>query len=102
MAYDETKVLRADIGKHLVVARRKDDVWYVAGICGKEGCTGGFMLDFLGRGSHWKAHLFADGEKGLVEYSERAVVGGSWFPVRMDGSGGFALLLTRMDPVAGR
>ena len=97
MTYDETVVPVAEIGRHLVVARRKGGVWYVAGICGEAGYTGGFMLDFLGRGGKWKARLFADGEKGRVEFAERTVAGGTWFPVRMDRSGGFALILENVQ-----
>lgn len=102
MSYDETKVLQADIGRHIIVARRKGEIWYVAGICGEAGYAGGFMLDFLGRGGKWKARVFADGERGRAKYSEKTVVGGTWFPANMGKSGGFALILTKADAAACR
>ena len=99
MTYDETKVPVADIGKTLIVARRKGEVWYVAGICGEEGFDAGFRLDFLGRGNTWKAELCTDGENGRAVASVRHVFGGDWFPVKMDKAGGFTLILTReMQP----
>ena len=99
MTYDETKVPVADIGKTLIVARRKGEVWYVAGICGEEGFDAGFSLDFLGRGNTWKAELCTDGENGRAVASVRHVFGGDWFPVKMDKAGGFTLILTReMQP----
>ena len=96
MTYDETKVLAADIGRHLIVARRKGDVWYVAGICGEAGYDAGFMLDFLGRGGAWTADLCADGADGRAVASVRQVSGGGWFPVRMSKGGGFTLILSRV------
>ena len=95
MTYDETKVPVADIGKTLIVARRKGEVWYVAGICGEEGFDAGFALDFLGRGNTWKAELCTDGKNGRAVASVRRVSGGDWFPVKMDKAGGFTLILTR-------
>ena len=95
MTYDETKVPVADIGKTLIVARRRGDVWYVAGICGEEGYDAGFPLDFLGRGNTWKAELCTDGENGRAVSSTRRVSGGDWFPVKMDKAGGFTVILTR-------
>ena len=97
MSYDETKVLKADICTHIIVARRKGETWHVAGICGESGYTGGFSLDFLGRGGKWRARIFADGEKGRVNYSEKSVMGGTWFSFSMDRGGGFALVLTKID-----
>ena len=95
MTYDETKVPVADIGKTLIVARRRGEVWYVAGICGEEGFDAGFALDFLGRGNTWKAELCTDGENGRAVASVRRVSGGDWFSVKMDKAGGFTLILTR-------
>jgi alpha-glucosidase len=98
MTYDETKVPVADIGKTLIVARRRGDVWYVAGICGEEGYDAGFRLVFLGRGNTWKAELCTDGANGRAIASVRHVSGGDWFPVKMDKAGGFTLILTRETP----
>ena len=95
MTYDETRVPVADIGKTLIVARRRGDVWYVAGICGEEGYDAGFTLDFLGRGNTWRAEFCTDGENGRAVASTRRVSGGDWFPVKMDKAGGFTLILTR-------
>lgn len=44
MTYDETRVLDAQIGRHLVVARRKGRTWYLAGMTGAAAVT--TTLDF--------------------------------------------------------
>lgn len=94
MTYDETKVPLAEIGERLVVARRRGTTWYVAGLCGEKGYTGGFMLDFLGRGPKMRATIAWDGDKGGAAVAETKIVtGGSWFPVRMAPSGGFTMIL---------
>lgn len=49
--YDETRVLAADVADHLVVARRKGDAWYLAGLCGETPRTVTVDLSFLGGGS---------------------------------------------------
>lgn len=49
--YDETRVLAAEISDHLVIARRKGTVWYLAGLCGETPRDVTVDLSFLGSGS---------------------------------------------------
>lgn len=55
MTYDETRVLDAQIGRHLVVARRKGRTWYLAGMTGAAAVT--TTLDFAFLPSHATATL---------------------------------------------
>ena len=47
-AWDETKLLSGYPGENIVLARRKGDVWYVAGLNGTESAsTLSFKTDFI-------------------------------------------------------
>ena len=52
MNWDETKVLDAEIGKHITMARRAGDEWFVASLADEKGRTSTVSLDFLAEGSH--------------------------------------------------
>ncbi len=61
-AWDETKFLAGYPGESIVLARRKGDVWYIAGINGKNiEQTLEFNLDFLNK--NLPTTLFSDGEQ---------------------------------------
>ncbi len=45
--WDETRILDAQLGKHILEARRKGDVWYLAAINNWEPCTFNVPLYFL-------------------------------------------------------
>ena len=61
-AWDETKFLAGYPGESVVLARRKGDVWYIAGINGKNiEQTLEFNLDFLNQ--NLPTTLFSDGEQ---------------------------------------
>jgi len=58
-ACDETIVPSAEEARHLVVARRKDQRWYLAAMNGDEALTLKVPLAFLPEGK-WAIHRFAD------------------------------------------
>lgn len=49
--WDETKVISADLGGHLLLAKRSGDLWYVGGIASKAHHQD-LKLDFLGEGEY--------------------------------------------------
>ncbi|GAA3188327.1 glycoside hydrolase family 97 catalytic domain-containing protein [Dactylosporangium siamense] len=57
--WDESRVLSAAIGDHLVTARRSGSDWYVGAMTGDRAQTLDFRLDFLGRGD-WVAESWTD------------------------------------------
>ena len=89
--WDETRVLHADFGKGLVIARRKGDVWYLGGMAGKEDVELELPLEFLGDGS-FDADLILDdpgkGATAVVERSEVVSADGK-LKINMPRSGGF-------------
>jgi alpha-glucosidase len=57
--WDETRVLHAEFGKCIVIARRKGDVWYLGGMTAGEARTLTLPLRILGDGSY-RAELYED------------------------------------------
>lgn len=59
--YDEMRCLKGEMGKYIVMARRKADNWYVAGETNWDARTVEFNLDFLPEGKY-EMTLFQDGK----------------------------------------
>lgn len=98
MTYDESRVLDAKIGSHLVVARRKGDTWFLAGMTGVAAQTARLKLDFLSQGRAYALSLFKDSPKGgddrrAVEAETRTVASTDALDVPMAASGGFVATL---------
>lgn len=51
-SYDESKVLIGEIEKKFVIARRKGNHWWIAGICNEEGAQIQIDLSFLDKGDY--------------------------------------------------
>ena len=61
--WNESVVLSAELDKHIVIARRSGDRWYVAAMNGSAAATLDVPLDFLGsKRRDWRLREFADGE----------------------------------------
>lgn len=58
--WDETRCLAAEVGKYVVVAKRKGNKWFIGGIANGEGRDLTVSLDFLSDGQH-KLNGFKDG-----------------------------------------
>ncbi|MGW8316711.1 MAG: glycoside hydrolase family 97 catalytic domain-containing protein, partial [Bacteroidales bacterium] len=90
VTWDETRFISGYPGKEVVIARRKGDRWYLAGMNG-EPVTKTLTLDLTGTGSEpAQIQLFMDGDSPdtLVEASMK-VTGGK-FTVQLLPYGGFA------------
>ena len=73
MNYDDTIVPVAEIARKIVVARRKDDTWYLAGLVGEKAQTVSFPLDFLADGRSYSLTLIRDdgeSERRMVRKSD--------------------------------
>ncbi|GAA0588895.1 glycoside hydrolase family 97 protein [Actinomadura livida] len=60
VTWDETRVLSAEVGDHLVMARRSGTDWYVGAMTGERPRTLRYPLSFLGEGT-WVAESYSDG-----------------------------------------
>lgn len=58
--WDETKAIEAKAGEYVVIARRKGDVWYLAGLTNWTGRSFDVPLSFLGD-KQYSVEIFADG-----------------------------------------
>jgi alpha-glucosidase len=94
--WDETRVLKAELDRVLVIARRQGDVWYVGGMTGREGVSGKLDLSFLGEGDFEATILEdADGETTkLVERVEKVGAGGELM-YEMPRGGGFVATIRK-------
>ena len=62
-AWDETKLIDGYPGKEVIIARRRDDIWYIGGInAALTEKDKKIKLDFLTSGIKYKLTLIADGE----------------------------------------
>ncbi|MBQ7188275.1 MAG: glycoside hydrolase family 97 catalytic domain-containing protein [Kiritimatiellae bacterium] len=101
MNWREVRVLDAEIGKRLIVARqsRTDGRWFVVGLTGETaGCETEIPLDFLAVGKSYRATIFTDAETEENGYrhavkSSCPVAAGQKLPVRMARNGGFAAVI---------
>ncbi len=94
--WDETRVLVAEVGRCLVIARRKGDAWYLGGMTAAEGRDLALPLGFLGPGRRYQADLYLDdpakGPNALAR-SARTVSAADILPVAIPRAGGFAARL---------
>jgi alpha-glucosidase len=100
--WDETRVLQATVGRLLVTARRRGEVWWLGAIAAGEPRELRLSLDFLGPREHL-ARLWRDGEKveedpNLLAVEERVVSAESVLTIRVGNGGGFVVRLTPAPP----
>ena len=98
--WDETKVLDAKLGEHLVLAKRNADKWYLGGMTAerKEPLEMDVVLDFLPEGKTYKLTSFEDGsnaDRQAMHYTKnvREVRKGDTVKIRMVRNGGYAASL---------
>ena len=97
--WDETKVISADLGGHLLLAKRCGDLWYVGGIASKAHQQE-LKLDFLGEGEY-KLTAIQDGINAhqlAIDHKvvEQTVTKDSVINIKMVDEGGF---VCRIEPV---
>ncbi len=93
--WDETRVLHAELGLCLVIARRKGDAWYLGGMTATQERNLDLPLDFLG--SRSTSELYLDNPAGgptALTIRKQMVSATDTLQVTMPRSGGFAARLT--------
>lgn len=98
--WDETKALEAEAGVIAVVAKRKQQTWFIGGITnGKEKERNvDLTLDFLEKGKTYTMTYFEDGvnaDRQAMDYRKKTlkVNSGDRFKFKMARNGGFAAVL---------
>lgn len=95
--WDETKVLHAEIGKAIAIARRSGDRWYIGAMNAESAGSLDLDLGFLGEGK-WKAQSFSDKAGGRpVEVVEKSSEpsGGDRLRINLEPAGGFAAVFEK-------
>ena len=95
--WDEARVLQGEMGKYIVVARRKGSTWYVGGQTNWDARDVTLPLDFLGPGS-WQATLLTDGINANhnaedYRFSHAKLTTADRLPLSMASGGGFVVKL---------
>ncbi len=98
VTWDDTKVLYADAGKAVIVARKHGDKWYIGGITDWEPFSKEVNLDFLGDGS-FSASVLKDGinaDKMGEDYKieDMKVNKSSSLKINMAPGGGFTAIIS--------
>lgn len=97
VTWDETKVLQAEVGQSVAVARRHGDRWFLGGLTNWKERKYEMALDFLGDGKYemtiWKDGPNADRNGNDVAVEKQTVTRESALPVKLAPGGGFAAML---------
>jgi alpha-glucosidase len=97
--WDETRVLSAVVGEHILIARRSGNDWYVGGMTNWTARDLDLGLSFLGSGT-WQAEIFRDGpnaDRAAVDYvkEQRRVSPTGRMTIHLAPGGGFAAHFVR-------
>lgn len=98
MNWDETRVLDAQIGHHIVTARRSGAAWYLGGMTGDAPYTAPVKLDFLVPGKSYTATIFRDSDTETGGFRPavkevRTVTAGDSLNLAMAKAGGLAVII---------
>lgn len=98
-AWDDTKLVEGNPGRSLVIAREKDDSWYIGGISAERSARNKTIsLGFLPEGVSYRLTLIADGEYDTKLATQYGVVDkASIITVKVLGRGGFVAQLTPIE-----
>jgi len=97
--WDETRVLSATVGEHILVARRSGRDWYVGAMTNWSARDLEVALSFLGEGT-WEADIYKDGpnaDRAGVDYAreKRSVSAPDRVPIHLAPGGGWVARITR-------
>ncbi|MFM1874745.1 MAG: hypothetical protein RL266_482, partial [Bacteroidota bacterium] len=98
--WDETLVLDAKVGEHVLLARRKGDVWYVGGMTGSAGQTISIDLSFIGNGA-FEMDVWRDGENTRTDgtnfeyFKEETVTSSMKYVISMAEGGGWVAIIKK-------
>lgn len=100
VVWDETRVLSAKAGDHVVIAKRSGDTWYVGGMVGTESRTIDTLFDFLEPGTTYQLVSFEDGvnaARQAMDYKKKVtdVNNKSKLSLKMVRNGGWAGVITK-------
>ena len=98
--WDETRVLAAEVGQYIVMAKRKGDKWFIGGITNDKQREVDVTLSFLPEGKSLQMTSFADGvnaDRMAMDYlrEQTAVNSDTKLHIKMARNGGFAGVISQ-------
>jgi alpha-glucosidase len=98
MNWDETRVLDAKVGHHIVTARRSNNTWFIGGMTGDAPYAAPVKLDFLALDKTYTATIFRDSETETDGFRPavkevRTVKAGDSLNLAMAKAGGLAVII---------
>lgn len=92
--WDDTKVLVGEIGRHIVMARRSGDTWYLGAMTNEQPSALSVDLTFL-EGGRYEATIYRDpGEvSGRTVIESQPVDATTTLPIHMPGSSGWCAII---------
>lgn len=98
VTWDELKVLHAEVGKSVVLARRHGDKWFIGAITGNQPTDVTVSLDFLNEGKNYQFTYFQDGinaDRQAMDYKKHSSTAkkGDTVTLHMVRNGGWAAVL---------
>jgi len=98
-SWDETRTLAGKIGEYIVIARRKGNFWFIAGMTDNKSRKIELQLDFLEEGKPYTVESWNDTPSGepateLVKSKSKCIGGNeNHLSVRMSRAGGMVMVL---------
>jgi alpha-glucosidase len=104
--YDDTRVVDAEIARHLAVIRRKGDSFYIGAMAGDTAHETKLALDFLEEGVEWEAEILSDdmSDDGVprgYRHERQVVRRGGVIGISMSRSGGFCAIIQKKQDFVG-
>ncbi len=98
VTWDDTKVLKASVGEYIIIARKKDDAWYIAAMTDWDARDFEIDLNFLDDGTY-DMTIMQDGvnaDHNAMDYKRdvRKVTKDTKIKIHMAAGGGFAAIIT--------
>ncbi|WP_106829996.1 glycoside hydrolase family 97 protein [Parabacteroides pacaensis] len=98
VTWDELKVLHAEVGKSVVLARRHGDKWFIGAIAGNQPTEVTVSLDFLNEGKNYQFTYFQDGinaDRQAMDYKKHSSTAkkGDTVTIHTVRNGGWAAVL---------
>lgn len=93
--WDETKVLHAKIGEYGVIARKKDDEWFIGGINGELAVTFDLDFSFLDQDKEYSAKIYSDdpsvNTRTHVRIDSAIINSKTVYPAKLNSNNGIAM-----------
>jgi alpha-glucosidase len=103
--WSETRFVSGYPGESIVLARRSENQWYLAGMTNEDARQVEVNLDFLPEGRHrvtlWKDAPDTDQNPSNLEKEQWEVEAGSTLTIRMNNGGGFVMVIGEGGTVIG-